>query len=337
MSPLSIPDQPRGLGRAVTGLYDSAGRAAPVCAPLPVPRRVVGPVAGGAEVAGGSEAELVVLASSSAGNSSALIVGSGRMRRVTLIDGGLSPRRTMRCLAALGLGPEHLDRIVFTHLDRDHAHDGWIRGLPRHAEFVIHAKHRARAERMGMLVRRTSVFDSAFDLPTGVRVDPVLAAHDDLGVVAFRFELPGSAASPATGPAAPAGAPRTLGYATDLGRVPGQLIELFRGVDVLAIESNYCPLMQAASDRPDFLKRRIMDGGGHLSNEQCAEAVAQIAPRQNVVLLHLSRQCNTPCRARSYHEGAPYELAVSDWAEPIPAITIGRCHAPGHASQRLEV
>lgn len=235
------------------------------------------------------------------------------MKRVTLIDGGLSPRRTMRCLAAMGLGPEHLDRIVFTHLDRDHAHAGWVRGLPRHAEFVIHLQHRARAERMGMLVRRTTIFDGPFELPTGVAVQPVLAAHDDLGVVAFRFSLPAHSED--------AAAPeRSLGYATDLGRVPEALIEAFQGVDVLAIESNYCPRMQTESNRPEFLKRRIMDGGGHLSNQQCAEAVQRIMPARSVVLLHLSRQCNTPERAASYHANAAYDLAISDWAAPIAPV-----------------
>ncbi|XOV75295.1 MAG: hypothetical protein ACFHWZ_18080 [Phycisphaerales bacterium] len=51
------------------------------------------------------------------------------------------------------------------------------------------------------------------------------------------------------------------------------------GVDVLAIESNYCRDMQVASDRPEFLKSRIMDGSGHLSNDECLDAVHAISPR----------------------------------------------------------
>lgn len=304
MTPYSLP--PRSASHAPATLWDSVGRAASLAAPLPPPKRMV------ATTPGSARAELIVLASSSSGNASALIVGTGKMRRVTLIDGGLSPRRTYRCLGALGLGPEHLDRIIFTHLDRDHAHAGWVRGLPRHAEFVIHRRHRARGERMGMLVRRTRIFNEPFELPAGIIVQPTLAAHDDLGVVAFRFQFPSDGTDQR----------RSLGYATDLGRVPDALLDAFQGVQHLAIESNYCPEMQHASDRPDFLKHRIMNGSGHLSNEECVQAVRQINPTQSVVLLHLSRECNTPERAAAGHAGAPYELAISDWSEPIPGIRV---------------
>jgi hypothetical protein len=85
--------------------------------------------------------------------------------------------------------------------------------------------------------------------------------------------------------------------------VPDQLIELFCGLDVLCIESNYDPQMQQDSPRPWFLKQRITGGRGHLSNEQAFEAVRQIFDRcetrglrlpDHVVLLHRSRQCNCP-------------------------------------------
>ncbi|MGP1347886.1 MAG: MBL fold metallo-hydrolase [Phycisphaerales bacterium] len=299
--------------RFPASLWEAAGAPHAVEAPLPIARRTRAHAA----TASPAHAQLIVLASSSAGNASLLITGHGKLRRATLIDAGLSPRRTFRALAALSLAPEHLDRILFTHLDRDHAHNGWIRALPRHAEFIIHRRHRARAERMGLLVRRTRIFDDQpFDLTDHIEAHPTLAAHDDLGVVAFRFNLPPS--STADQPSRP----RSLGYATDLGRVTDQLIHALSAVDVLAIESNYCPRMQIDSDRPEFLKRRIMDGAGHLSNEQCATAVQAIAPARAVVLLHLSRQCNTPERAAEHHAAAPYELAIAHWANPIPAITL---------------
>ena len=91
-------------------------------------------------------------------------------------------------------------------------------------------------------------------------------------------------------------------------------------MDVLAIESNYCPVMQRDSDRPDFLKDRIMNGAGHLSNEECRGAVSAIAPKREVVLLHLSRQCNTPEQATRYHAGAPYRVTVSAHDTPTRPI-----------------
>jgi phosphoribosyl 1,2-cyclic phosphodiesterase len=100
------------------------------------------------------------------------------------------------------------------------------------------------------------------------------------------------------------------------------MIEALAGVDVLAIESNYCPRMQVASKRPEFLKKRIMGGAGHLSNEECLEAVGAIGPRREVVLLHLSRDCNAPDHAASLHAGAGYRVTVARHDGPTAAIRV---------------
>ncbi len=263
---------------------------------------------------GAPRTELVVLASSSAGNCSALIHGEGARRRVTLIDAGISPTRTRKALADLGLGLDHLDRLLFTHLDTDHCHPGWVRQLPRHARFCIHKRHRGRAQRAGVTRRLTDVFDDhPFDLGHGAVARSMLQAHDELGVAVFRIDFRTTTGATAA----------SLGYATDLGRATPAMVEHLRGVDVLAIESNYCALLQAASDRPDFLKHRIMGGAGHLSNEEC-RLVAAIAPTRDVVLLHLSKDCNRPELARRYHEGAGYSVRVASPSEPLDPVVIVR-------------
>lgn len=254
-----------------------------------------------------------VIASSSSGNCSVLITGEGRTKRVTLIDCGLSPRRVKAYLAEHHLGLERIDDVVLTHLDTDHCHAGWKRALPAHARFRIHRRHLGRAERSGLLYRRTEVFDDALELPTGVRASVVHASHDAEGVAVFRFEVP-----PEEGFAHGA----SLGYATDLGRLTPSVVDLLRGVDVLAIESNYCPHLQELSGRPAMLKHRIMGGSGHLSNEESAEAVRLIKPRRKVVLLHLSRECNTPDVAGARHGASPCHVVISDFARPTPLIRL---------------
>ncbi len=248
-----------------------------------------------------------VLASSSGGNCSVLVHGSGKNHRLTLIDCGLSPRRTRVLLDGLGLDFTRIDDVVLTHLDRDHCYPSWASALPQHAKFRIHERHRSRAKRIGLLYRRTEVFRDGeeFSIGRSIRGCAELLSHDELGVAAFRFDLP--CARHGT---------RSLGFATDLGRPTPGLIGMLMGVDVLAIESNYCPDMQRASDRPEFLKSRIMDGAGHLSNQECLDAVHAIAPRERVVLLHLSRQCNTPEVASRGHDGAAYELIVASHDRP---------------------
>lgn len=250
---------------------------------------------------------LCVLASGSAGNCTVLIVGETSPRpRVILIDAGLSPRRTGRLLERLGLGLDAVDDVVITHLDHDHFHPGWPSALPPRSTVRMHRRHLGRAARDGLLHHRTEPFDADFTAGPA-RFSTALLEHDSLGVVAFRVEFDDAG---------------TLGFATDVGRPTPRLIDHLRGVDVLAIESNYCPRLQAASPRPEFLKARIMGGAGHLSNAQCAQAAREIRPARHVVLLHLSRDCNRPDLAALGHHGAGYQVTISSQLEPTPWISV---------------
>lgn len=251
-----------------------------------------------------SGVSLCVLASGSAGNCAVLVhrAGPNAPRRVVLLDAGLSPRRTAAMLLDRGIRPDEVDDIVFTHLDTDHCHTGWpaaIRPGGWRARFRVHRRHLRRAERLGLLFRHTEPFDDELRVDDGLSARVCTMSHDDLGVAAFRFVGRGEAGE------------HHLGYATDLGHVTNDLTALLAGVDLLAIESNYCPRMQRASARPEFLKRRIMGGAGHLSNEESAEAACEINPCGTLVLLHLSRECNTPERARAAHAGAACRVVVT--------------------------
>lgn len=261
----------------------------------------------------GAAMALCVLASGSRGNCAVLVRGSGDRREAILIDAGLSPRRTAGLLASVGVGIDRVRAVVFTHLDHDHAHPGWGDALPEGAALYIYARHMGRAERAGLLRSRTVPFEGEFLLPGGVVARPWVMPHDSLGVVCFRF---GAADAD------------DLGYATDLGRVSSGLVEHLAGVSVLAIESNYCPKLQAESGRPLFLRRRITAGHGHLSNEECLEAVHRIEPRRHVVTLHLSRQCNRVELVASMHEGADYTLTVAEQDRPTRWVGVPAGRGP---------
>ena len=255
----------------------------------------------------------ITLASSSAGNCSVLRHGTTDNHRLTLIDCGLSPRKTRALLAALGTDIDRIDDVILTHLDHDHCHKGWAKSLPSHARFRLYHKHLARARRNGIAWRKTEPFDAPFTTPSLGRVTPIIMAHDELGVAAFRFDLPIGHA---------------LGYATDLGRSSPTLERTLAGVHTLAVESNYCPILQQQSTRPDFLKLRITGGAGHLSNDQSAELVRAVRPTSTVVLLHLSRECNSPQHAFDAHAhpactviAAGADAPSTDWLSLAPAAT----------------
>lgn len=274
-------------------------------------------------------AAICILASGSSGNCSVLVLRRSMVIRVVLIDLGLSPRKTFKLLADLGLRPDQIDDAIVTHLDSDHFRSEWMSALPPHARLRMHARH-ARALRtlgwFGASDDRTTTFDEPFDLDEGVRVRPLLMSHDEAGVATFRIDMPGLNAG-------------NLGFCTDLGHVSPRLIEHFcgdfgdgfgggEGIDVLAMESNYCPKMQLASSRPDFLKQRIMGGSGHLSNHEALEAIRAISPREHVVLLHLSRQCNHPSLVADLHAGADYALTIADQSIPTRWIRLARAEKP---------
>jgi phosphoribosyl 1,2-cyclic phosphodiesterase len=252
-------------------------------------------------------ASLCVLASGSAGNCGVLAVGRRGARRVVLIDAGLSPRRTRRELATIGLSLDQVCAVLVTHLDGDHWRPEWRTAMPADVPVLMSPRHLQSGRRQGLLPDTADSFDAPIEPTPGVRVHPLLLAHDALGVSSFRVEAGGG----------------TLGYATDVGRVTDELVEHLRGVEVLAIESNYCRRMQIESGRPAFLKRRIMGGRGHLSNDEAAAAVAGIGPRRHVVFLHLSRQCNRGELVAGMHVGADYEFTISDQFRPTRWVRIG--------------
>jgi phosphoribosyl 1,2-cyclic phosphodiesterase len=79
------------------------------------------------------------------------------------------------------------------------------------------------------------------------------------------------------------------------------LVERLRTVHTLVIETNHDEkMLQACPHRPWPVKQRIMSRHGHLSNAAAATVIEQLLPGkiERVVLGHLSRDCNTPARAR---------------------------------------
>lgn len=230
--------------------------------------------------------EFCILASGSGGNCTVVRTPGGAI----LIDAGIGPRIAANRLNGTGVLVRHIKAICLTHLDRDHFTPVWANTI-RALRIRVFC-HRDRVDDLrelcpGELDENICPFEGAFEAVDGVGMHPIPLAHDRTGSYGFVIEGHGCRA----------------GYATDLGRVPAELIERFVDLDLLALESNYDMQMQQDSGRPWFLKQRITGGRGHLSNDQALAAVRQILDRSqargmrlpaHIVLLHRSRQCNCP-------------------------------------------
>lgn len=255
-----------------------------------------------------------VLGSGSGGNATLLAFEDEGSVRYVLIDAGLSPRCTEGRLACHGRTLDEIDAIILTHLDGDHFRHGWKRFCrERGVPILAHMRHcrRLRQERALKPVLRP--FDQEFHLGNGLAGSSRTLDHDALGTTAYIFTSRGV----------------RLGLATDLGCVPASCLEFFHDLDAIAFESNYDHSLQVESRRPWFLKRRIMGGRGHLSNDESLRAVRAIATKSNlqhIALLHLSRQCNHPRIVQELYQRQAAELlailTISAQDEPTPLLRI---------------
>jgi phosphoribosyl 1,2-cyclic phosphodiesterase len=216
------------------------------------------------------------LASGSTGNCS--LYRSGAF--CVLIDAGISTRCIARGLGELGLRPADLTHILLTHSHTDHT-----KALP------VLLKHTAApvwcslptAREIGLLPDRARLLQPGQWLADGLPVTAFATNHDAPGSLGFVLG---------------AGAGK-LGYCTDNGHMTGEMLGLLAGCPTVVLESNHDVEMLEHGPYPWHLKQRVGSPYGHLSNDQCARAAAELVRRgtERLILAHLSQHNNTPALA----------------------------------------
>ncbi len=248
------------------------------------------------------------LASGSKGNCLYVSAGEGAL----LIDCGLSARETLARLEAQGLSANAIKAIVITHEHVDH-----VRGV------------RVLAKRLRVPAVATEATWAAARDTDAVRHVPMSAgrALELAGIKVHPFSVPHDAADP-VGLVLSVGGMR-LGVATDLGAPTGLVRQRLAGCQALVLEHNHDPQMLAEGSYPPWLKQRVRSAQGHLSNQQGAELLAELAHEglKQVVLAHLSQQNNRPELARRAAQeclsgrGCPADLWVADQERPSRVFT----------------
>jgi phosphoribosyl 1,2-cyclic phosphodiesterase len=225
---------------------------------------------------------VVTLASSSSGNC-ALVSGGGQN---ILIDAGISYRRIVSSLNALGVGPRDISAVLITHTHSDH-----IGGLPTLTKYISPRIFCGRGtdvtlERSIRPGGEITRLDCGADLYIGeLKITPFKTSHDSPGSVGYSITSERG----------------RFVYCTDLGIVTPEVEAAALGADAAVIESNHDLRMLQTGPYPQFLKRRIASDVGHLSNDTSAAFAGRLADSgtRRLVLAHLSKENNTPEAAYS--------------------------------------
>ena len=218
-------------------------------------------------------ARILPIASGSTGNCMLVELEGRRI----LIDLGVTARMLSSALSANGLTFQDIEAVLVTHTHSDH-----VKGLDACMNQIAAPLFMSSTSKGRLVCERACAipYYRETEIIQGVKVTAFRTSHDCPGSVGFRIEA-GST---------------VLGYATDLGVMTDDIMELLFGADLMVIESNHDEEMLQNGRYPIFLKRRILSDQGHLSNESCAEAVAQFAERgtKHFFLAHLSQENNRP-------------------------------------------
>ncbi len=222
---------------------------------------------------------IVSLFSGSKGNCT--LIDTGRTR--LLVDVGGSAKAITDGLAGLGYGLADVDAILITHEHTDHTHALPVllkkQPIPVHITVPSARKLCPQPEPHveACLVKHPAEFSVVFG---DCVAEAFLAPHDSVCCVGYRITCES----------------RSVGIATDLGYVTQRVYDRLLGCEAVVLESNHDRTMVKQGPYPPALKERILSGGGHLSNDDCAKVAKALAKEGTKALLlaHLSQENNTP-------------------------------------------
>ena len=220
---------------------------------------------------------------SSGSNGNCYYIGNGECG--LLIDAGIGPRTIKKRLAEYNLTTDAVDFVLVTHDHIDH-----IKGLgmvaekfhkPVYATERLHESldnHTCTRCRLKGCVRKTVAGEAS--TYKGVSFTPFIVPHDATETVGYFIDFYGV----------------KFTFITDIGEVTDEAVEYCKKSQVVIIESNYDLDMLLGGSYTPELKVRIMQGHGHISNDQTASAVKRFYNKgiTHIFLCHLSENYNTP-------------------------------------------
>jgi phosphoribosyl 1,2-cyclic phosphodiesterase len=226
------------------------------------------------------------LASGSKGNSIFVSCSNSSF----LIDAGLSGIEIQRRLAKLNINPESLTAIIITHEHSDHIKGAGVLSRRFNLPLYISQKTNSASEGLGK-IEDLCFFEcgKSFEI-NNIQINPFSTSHDACDPAGLTLTYKES----------------KIGIATDLGIATNLVKQSLKNCDLLYIESNHDPEMLIKGPYPWPLKQRIKGRGGHLSNQDARDLIAELKSERlkHIILAHLSEENNCPEKAVQEVSGA---------------------------------
>lgn len=222
-------------------------------------------------------------------------------KRTVLIDAGGSARAICEGLNRIGSDICRVTDIFITHEHSDHTHA--LGALLKKYPIRVHmtsdtAKSLGVAEGSPLSYCLITYGREYICNMPDCTVEAFEAPHDSACCVGYRITEGGF----------------SVGIVTDVGYITQRVYDRLCGCEAVVIEANHDVDMVKNGRYPEVLKRRILSGGGHLSNDGCAEIAAALARQgtKKLMLAHLSDENNTPEIACACVSSAvsPYGVSV---------------------------
>lgn len=221
---------------------------------------------------------IVPLYSGSSGNCTAVIYNGV----VTLIDVGVSCKRTVEALKRLSFDISDVSAILLTHEHSDHT--AGLEVFLKRRQVPVYGTAgtlEAVSETLNLPASvKLCETDSAERDLFGAGLYAFKTPHDSRDCCGYRFDFGSSSAA----------------IATDIGHITEEITGAVTGCDAVLLEANYDDGMLQMGSYPPYLKKRIMSDHGHLSNFECADALCNFAEKgaKYIRLMHISAENNTP-------------------------------------------
>lgn len=214
--------------------------------------------------------EIHSLASGSSGNAYIII----HDRKALLLDAGLSGKRTIAGMAAVGINPAWITAILVTHEHNDHIAGAGIisrrLGIPL---YMTAGTWGAARSALGKLSEdKIHLINPKEDIIlNGIEVTAMPVYHDAREPVNYIFNTGKCQAV----------------ILTDTGCVTDSMIAAVNNCDAMVLEANHDLEMLKHGPYPWSLKQRVASNKGHLSNLQAARVLAKLVAGGKITQAHL--------------------------------------------------